>query len=397
MDDLFSIYADSLFSSANNRSAGLNALANQALSSGIEKYQNKDYKGAALDFKRSFGLSPHSDFAYEATKYQSMAYNQLGETEKAIDAYEVAIKLNPTDDRLHLDIGNLYFGQEQYGDAIDSYELAVRIYDDPTNRFSLGQGYLKAGRYNDAETQFRKIIQHGGLDSRNGYFGLGKTYSAQGKYNEAISQFERAIQKDKTFYSAYAEMGFTYADSGNLDKAQEIQKFLEAKDASTAQTLDDYISKATTPKLMFAYADSSFQYFMRPNTKVSSLSNYLSAPDASRSVSMVFQFNKAMDRSSVEDIFNWNIKRSTETGPGMKYNHGLPIASTEVNLPLFPKSVYYDKEKMTATVRFDITQNSNADGTIDPSHIVFGFNGIDDDGNQMDANYDQYMGFSRSF
>jgi tetratricopeptide (TPR) repeat protein len=397
MDDLFSILADNLFSSANNQTAKMETMANQALSSGIEKYQNKDYKGAALDFKRSFGLSPYSDFAYEATKYQSMAYRQLGETEKAIGAYEVAIKLNPTDDRLHLDIGNLYFGQERYGDAIDSYEESVRIYDDPTNRFSLGQGYLKVGRYSDAENQFKKIIQRGGLESRNGYFGLGKTYSAQGKYTEAIAQFERAIQKDKTFYSAYAEMGFTYADSGNLDKAGEIQKYLEAKDASMAQTLDEYISKETKPKIMFAYADSTFQYFMRPNTKVSSLNNYLSAPKASQSVAMVFQFNKAMDRSSVENIFNWNIKRSTETGPGMKYNYGLPVASTEVNLLLYPTSVYYDDEKMTATVRFDITQNSNADGTIDPSHIVFEFDGIDDDGNQMDAKYDQFMGFSRSF
>ena len=42
------------------------------------------------------------------------------------------------------------FGQEQIGEAIESYEAAVRLYDDGTNRFSLGQGYLKAGRFSDA-------------------------------------------------------------------------------------------------------------------------------------------------------------------------------------------------------------------------------------------------------
>ena len=88
MNELTSILADKLFGAANNRSLQLESLANQALSSGIEKYQNKDYKGAASDFKRAFGLSPYSTYAYEATKYQSMAYQQLGDTKKAIDAYK---------------------------------------------------------------------------------------------------------------------------------------------------------------------------------------------------------------------------------------------------------------------------------------------------------------------
>jgi hypothetical protein len=72
-------------------------------------------------------------------------------------------------------------------------------------------------------------------------------------------------------------------------------------------------------------------------------------------------------------------------------------ADTEVDLPPVPRSVYYDPEKMTALVRFDLTQNATADGTIDPSHIVFSFNGKDTDGNSMDVQYDQFMGFSKSF
>ena len=52
---------------------------------------------------------------------------------------------------------------------------------------------------------------------------------------------------------------------------------------------------------------------------------------------------------------------------------------------------------MTATVFFSVNQNSTADGTIDPEHIVFSFSGIDADGNEMDEDYDQYMGFCGSF
>ncbi|MGD9247107.1 MAG: hypothetical protein PVI60_04060 [Desulfobacteraceae bacterium] len=112
---------------------------------------------------------------------------------------------------------------------------------------------------------------------------------------------------------------------------------------------------------------------------------------------MVFQFNKQMDRESVENIVNWSIERSTESAPGLRYNNGVAPPSTEVNLPFFPTNVYYDENGMTATVLFSLTQNSTADGTIDPSHMVFSFKGQDADGNDMDVNYDQFMGFSKAF
>ena len=112
---------------------------------------------------------------------------------------------------------------------------------------------------------------------------------------------------------------------------------------------------------------------------------------------MQFQFNKEMDRESVENIVNWSITRSQEAGAGMAYNFNTGIPSTEVSLTRFPLSVYYDADSWTATVFFSVEQNTSADGTIDPEHIVFSFSGMDADGNEMDEDYDQYMGFCGSF
>ncbi len=397
MDAYTAALTDNLFSAAGNEWAGMETLANQALSNGIGKFQNEDYAGAAEDFKRAFGLSPYSNFAYEATKYAALSYQAMGEAGKAIKVYDQAISVNQTDDRLHLEKGNLLFGQKRYGEAIRSYEEAVRAYDDPTNRFSLGQAYIATGRYNDAENQFEKIIQRGGIESRNGYFGMGQAFKAQKKYSEAIEQFELAIRKDKDFYSAYEEMGYTYADAGQIDDAKKIQALLGKKDANSAILLSSYIGKATQPKIMFAYADSSFPYYMGPKTELSVIDEYLANADTEKSVTMMFQFNKPMDRESVENITNWSIERSKESTPGMRYNNGIAPPSTEVNVPYFPTDVYYDDKGMIATVRFTLTQNSSADGTIDPSHMVFSFKGKDADGNDMDFNYDQFMGFKKSF
>ena len=103
--DIFSASVDTLFTSSSDQSAQLESLANQALSSGISKYQDGDYKGAANDFNRAFGLSMYGDYAYEAIQYASMSYQALGDTEKAIHVYEKAVTVNSTDDRLFLDMG----------------------------------------------------------------------------------------------------------------------------------------------------------------------------------------------------------------------------------------------------------------------------------------------------
>jgi tetratricopeptide (TPR) repeat protein len=396
MDILTPVTSDTLFNALSDQSAQMEALSNQALGNGIDKYMKKDYKGATQEFKRALGLSPFSENAVNAAKYLVQSHLRLGETEKAIKVYKDVIKLQPERDDLQTALGNLYLAENRVGEAVQAYEAAVRIYDDANNRFSLGQGYLKAARYDDAERQFERVIKMSPR-SANGYFGLGQTYSAQKKFTAAIQEFERAVQKKKDFWAAYAEMGYTYADAGRLDKAKEIRSDLEHKDHNAAATLGEYIEKRTSPKIMMAWASSTFSYLMRPKTPVSALGDYLANAGSSQSFSMVFQFNKPMARESVESPLNWTIKRSTGNGPGKDYNYGLPIANTEARISPIPTDIYWDEKRLTATVRFTITQNAAANATIDPSHIEFAFKGLDADGNRMDPKYDQFMGFAGRF
>jgi tetratricopeptide (TPR) repeat protein len=299
----------------------------------------------------------------------------------------------PQRDDLHTALGNLYIAEDRTGEAVASYEEAVRIYDDAANRFSLGQAYLKAGRYDDAEFQFQNVIQKE-PKSTSGYFGLGQVYGAEKKYTEAIQEFERAMHQDPEFWDAYAEMGFTYADAGEISKAEEIRDWLEYKDEDLAGLLDSYISKTSKPKMLFAWTDSAFQYFLPPKTVVSDLGEYLNTANASQSLSMIFQFSKSMDREEIENPLNWSIKRASGHGPSMDYNFGLAIPETEVSISPFPTDIYYDEKNLTATVRFTVQQNQYGTGTIDPSHIEFTFKGKDTDGNTMDPKYDQFMGYS---
>ena len=372
----------------------LEALANRILSNGIDLYTKKDYDGAIKAFQRAIGLSPASSNSVDTANYMAQAYLKLNDTQGAIDAYKKAIQLDPIRDDSHISLGNLYFYDKRYQEAQQEYEQAVKLNPSAGNRFSLGQAYMYNGRYAEAESQFRRV-QSLEPNKTNGYYGLGQNYAKQGLSSDAVSAFKQAIDLRQDFYDAYAEMGYAYADSGQMDEANKILELLKDKASSLANTLSAYIDKVAPPKLWFVQvASSSFQYYSSAGTPVSALDAYLANANATKTFTMVFQFDKEMDRESVENLANWKISRATGSGPGEAYNFGRAIPSTEIQIAPAPINVYYDSIVLTATVKFNIQQNASANGTIDPSHIEFTFTGKDRFGVVMDPKKDQFSGFS---
>ena len=272
----------------------------------------------------------------------------------------------------------------------------MEVNPNSVNYYSLGQAYLQLEQYGDAEEQFNRVLQLE-PDRPDGNFGLGLTYSQQGRYEDAVLQFKAAIEQDSSLYSGYAERGYTYADMGEMDLAQEQVDFLDIVAPELADILSRYMYKVDPPKIQFALGTSTLPATLPNRTPVSDLDSYLENAGATKTLTMVFQFDKAMDRESVEDLLNWTIGRSQESGPGQAYNYGLPLADTEIQIHPRPINVYYDDVYMTATVSFEVQQNAAADGTIDPSHIEFQFSGKDTYGNLVDPDFDQYSGFSGSY
>jgi len=385
--------ADALFSAMTIRQTGLESLANNALSNGINQYTHKDYEGAFKAFKQSIAFSPYSDYAPDAAKYMAMSFQKLGDTSGAIKAYTDAIELNKERDDLYLGLGNLYYSEGKYTDARDAYAKAVDIYPSETNLFSLGQANLSLEKYGEAENQYNQIIRIS-PDSHSGYYGLGQALSKQGEYEKAIEAFETALSKKIDFYDAYAEIGYAYADMGDIDSAQTILGRLEDLDASLADTLNRYIYKTKAPQFSFVHSESTFQYRLSINNQVASLDSYLANAGTSKTFTMKFQFDKEMDRESVESLYNWSISRSSLGGPGANYNFGLQVPNTENVISPIPEYIFYDPEKLTATVFFSVRQNAGANATIDPSHIKFQFKGTDAYGTAMDPEADEFMGFN---
>lgn len=387
-------YADSLFSAMLTSSNGLEGLSNAALQRGIDAYTQQDYPTAVKEFKRAAGLGQSSSYGADAARYLARAYLQLDDSENAIKAYQSALRIDPYRDDIHVELGHLYFSQAKYEDARAAYAEAVRVNPSTTNRYALGQAYIELGRYSDAEDQY-DAIQRLAPREAGGYLGMGQAYARQGEHDEAIRQFKQALRLDPDLYGAYSEMGYCYADMGDMENAQAMVDALEGfEQDDLADTLSRYMYKVDPPRMVYAGSASTFPFSLGKGTPLAALNSYLAAPDASKTLAVIFQFDKAMDRDSIENIANWKIGRATGQDPGQAYNFGLPVPSTEARLSPTPSAVTWDADRLTATVYVTVTQNADADATIDPSHIEFAFSGEDIYGLKMNPKFDQFTGFS---
>jgi tetratricopeptide (TPR) repeat protein len=390
-----STIVDGFFSATASQQSQLDSLSNGALSKGIDLYTNKDYDGAVREFKRSIALSPLSEYSDKAYEYMAGAYLNLNKVNDAISTYKQMLSRNPSDDAAHLSLGNIYFRNKQYKEAEQEYSLAVRINPGAaTNQYALGMTYMVTGRFSEAEERFRKVTQLTPHDP-NAYDALGQALRSLGRYDDAIVQFKKEIALDKKSSDGYLGLGYAYADMKRMDEARQQADQLAQIDKQKAGDLQEYIAEAADPGFSSVLSINGFPLSAGRGTQVSTLDNDLTTPNASKSFTLMFMFSKEMDASSVQNPNNWQISRAAGKYPGGAYNLGLPAPSMEVSLPSGPMLVKYDDGAHTAEVTFRITQNSTADGTIDPSHIVFRFMGKDAYGNAMDPAEDEYSGVSK--
>jgi hypothetical protein len=184
-----------------------------------------------------------------------------------------------------------------------------------------------------------------------------------------------------------------YADLKDFDKAQEQASILSSIEQTLAFQLGIYIYEQKSPRILAAYS-TDFTSTAGLGTSVSDLDPSLTAPNSSEDFTMHFIFSKAMDASTIKSPAYWNITRADGQNRGGAYNWGLPLQSTEVTISPVPAAVVYHQDSQTADVTFRIIQNSSGNGTLDPSHIVFAFNGLDAYGKAMDPAANEYSGMS---
>ena len=160
--------------------------------------------------------------ASEAERLQILAFQAgvNGDPAGQKEYLEKLVVAFPDDERAHNLLGNYYFGQQAYADAIAEYNKATAIAPDfspPYNQ--LGYAYRSLEDYAASENAFKKYIE---LipDDPNPYDSYAELLLKMGRYDESIEQYRNALAHNPNFVASHIGISTDYCLKGEYDRAQ---------------------------------------------------------------------------------------------------------------------------------------------------------------------------------
>jgi tetratricopeptide (TPR) repeat protein len=141
------------------------------------------------------------------------------------DTYKQLVEMYPDDERAHTNLGNNYYGQQQYQKAVDEYKKVLAINPNFAPVYNqLGYSYRFLGNYDEAEKAFQKYIELV-PDAPNPYDSYAELLMKQGKFEVSIQQYQKALEKDPNFVASHVGIASDYNFLGEYDQARdELQK-----------------------------------------------------------------------------------------------------------------------------------------------------------------------------
>src|SRR6185295_5087142 len=110
------------------------------------------YSEASEQFRRVITIQPDN---FQGYSNLGAMYYLLGLYKDAVAMYERAIEIYPNADS-YTNLGTVYFYLERYEEAITAYICAIKLNPhDDVLYLNLGDAYLRIGKHQDAEAQFK--------------------------------------------------------------------------------------------------------------------------------------------------------------------------------------------------------------------------------------------------
>jgi Flp pilus assembly protein TadD len=150
---------------------------------------------------------------------------QIAIWQDSMTLWSYEIKLFPDrTPKAHFNLGNAYSKKDMTDKAIDEYIRALRINPDiAVVHNNLGNAYNDLGRTDEAVREYREAIR---LESDHAvaHYNLGVVYYNQGRIDEAIEEYKIAIRLKPDYVDAYNNLGAVYYNEGLTDEAVEVYK-----------------------------------------------------------------------------------------------------------------------------------------------------------------------------
>lgn len=187
-------------------------------------------------------------------------YIKEGAYGKALNEYNLALKLNPNDILIKFGLASLMRTLERYEDAFGLYqEIAENGGKREWLHLEKAATFVKSGKYVDA-TKELDLEENLFPDKAETMHVRGTVFKGRKKYEDALDCFEKALEKDPTMEWVHLDTGLIYRDMGRFDDAaaefQEEERLHPGKAETKHEQGVNYICQKKHEKAVRAFREA---------------------------------------------------------------------------------------------------------------------------------------------
>ena len=187
-------------------------------------------KLAALGYIGSFAASSKLEGKKLANpKEKIVVFNELsraremgmsGKADEAITTIKAIIASDPEINDAYFSLGNIYFKERRFKEAIPAFEQALQLKpDDAFAVINIANSYQALGKSAEAERFVVDYLKKGFSDSQL-YFLLGTLNFVQKKYDEAIKYYDECISRNADSAASHNALAAIYLVKDDLAQAE---------------------------------------------------------------------------------------------------------------------------------------------------------------------------------
>jgi Flp pilus assembly protein TadD len=183
---------------------------------------------AISELSLATSLDPRLSDAYNML---GVAYDQKGMRDRAKDAYDHALQVEPDDAQTLNNLGYSLYLNGNYRAAVDKLKRAAKIAPtDPRILNNLALAQSRLGKYDDA---YKNFARAGG--EVTGRMNTAAMLERLGRDDEAIKHYEAARRAQPNSTAVLRKLADLYRRTGRTSEAQTIEKTLAEQGSETAK------------------------------------------------------------------------------------------------------------------------------------------------------------------
>jgi tetratricopeptide (TPR) repeat protein len=216
--------------------------------------------GPLIDFLENYEAPPIALFPYDTDTQLRIgdAFFAQGKYREALEYYNKAIGAEPGGDYAMYQVANSHYRMNRNFEAVSQFRRLLRIYPYSSLReqaqYNIAYIYLNTGNYDQAIEEFQTVIRRfpGTEWAARAQYNIGDSYYNAGNFDEAIAAYRRVLENyPRSDYIIEAINGIQFAQlsGGSEDTSTDILE----------DFLADNPTSATADRLRFRQAENLFQ------------------------------------------------------------------------------------------------------------------------------------------